>query len=377
MLSLKNLSPYHKFTINWARVFGDLPTPIYLTSWWNFGSLLGICLIIQIVTGLFLAIHYTPHRVTAFSSVAHITRDVQFGWLLRNLHANGASIFFVAIYAHVGRGVYYISYNNAKAWSLGIIILIRAIATAFLGYVLPWGQISFWGATVITNLLSAIPYIGPSLVKWVWGGFAVSTSTLNRFFVLHFIMPFVLVALRIIHLLFVHEYGGNNPLGVTSDRIHFHPSYSLKDLVGGIVLLIFLVTLRLLLPYILGDTENFIPANPLSTPIHIKPEWYFLWAYAILRSCPSKVGGVAAIFAALLILFTIPVTTTKKRRFFNPFAQFLFWVWIVTWVILTWVGGCPAEEPYIRLGQTLTVLYFSYFIIRPIIPYVWEKSNKK
>lgn len=375
MSSFITSNPYHKFTVNHARVFGDLPTPLYLASWWNFGSLLGVCLVVQILTGLFLAIHYIPHSNIAFSSLAHITRDVQFGWLLRNIHANGASIFFVAIYTHVGRGVYYISYNNVKAWNLGVIILIITIATAFLGYVLPWGQISFWGATVITNLLSAIPYIGPSLVKWVWGGFAVSTSTLNRFFVLHFIMPFALAAITIIHLMFIHEYGGNNPLGIISDRIHFHPSYSLKDLTGGIIFLILLVFLGLLLPCILGDTENFIPANPLSTPIHIKPEWYFLWAYAILRSYPSKVGGVIAMFAAILVLFTLPITTTKKRNFFNPLGQFLFWVWAVTCVILTWIGGCAAEEPYIFLGQILTTLYFIYFILRPLVPYIWKINN--
>lgn len=355
----------------------DLPAPRNLSIWWNFGSLLGLCLGIQIVTGLFLAIHYTPHIDLAFSSVAHITRDVNYGWLLRNIHANGASWFFICIYLHVGRGIYYGSYINMETWNIGVVLLILTMGTAFLGYVLPWGQISFWGATVITNLLSAIPYVGKTIVEWLWGGFAVDNATLNRFFALHFLLPFALMGLSALHLLFLHQTGSNNPLGLdsNSDKIPFHIYYSSKDFVGFLLLIIGLTAISVFTPNLLGDPENFLPANPLVTPIHIKPEWYFLWAYAILRSIPNKLGGVVAIFAALLILFIVPLIYIQKFRgnVFYPLTQFLFWSLVTNTVLLTWIGGCPVEPPYESLGIIFTFLYFFLFLVIPVSRIAWDK----
>ena len=355
----------------------DLPAPINLSVWWNFGSLLGLCLIIQILTGLFLAIHYTPHVEQAFTSVAHIARDVNYGWLLRSLHANGGSWFFICLYLHVGRGIYYSSYTYVETWNIGVIILLATIATAFIGYVLPWGQISFWGATVITNLFSAIPYIGKILVEWMWGGFAVDNATLNRFFALHFFLPFLIIGLVILHFLFLHQTGSNNPLGLErdSDKIPFHWYYTTKDIVGFIILLITLASVTLYIPNLLGDPENFIPANPLVTPVHIKPEWYFLWAYAILRSIPNKLGGVIAIFAAILVLFIIPFTSPQKRtgNAFYPLNQLLFWTFTSNAILLTWIGGCPVEPPYEWLGQIFTTIYFWFFVVTPAASITWDK----
>ena len=355
----------------------DLPAPNNLSIWWNFGSLLGLCLVIQIVTGLFLAIHYSPHIDLAFSSVAHITRDVNFGWLLRNLHANGGSWFFICLYLHIGRRFYYGSYINIETWNLGVVLLIMVIATAFIGYVLPWGQIRFWGATVITNLFSAIPYIGKSLVEWLWGGFAVDNATLNRFFALHFLVPFLIAGLSALHLLFLHQTGSNNPLGLSSDsdKVPFHIYYSTKDSIGFVLLLISLTAIALFSPNLLGDPENFLPANPLVTPIHIKPEWYFLWAYAILRSIPNKLGGVIAIFSALLIFFLVPLIYTQKLRgnLYYPLTQFIFWTFRANAVLLTWIGGCPVEDPYELLGQIFTALYFILFFSIPLSSNFWDK----
>nr|YP_010546332.1 cytochrome b [Clithon oualaniense]UYI29848.1 cytochrome b [Clithon oualaniense] len=355
----------------------DLPAPMNLSVWWNFGSLLGLCLGIQIVTGLFLAMHYTAHIDLAFASVSHITRDVNYGWLLRALHANGASWFFICLYLHVGRGIYYGSYMYLHTWNVGVILLFLTMATAFLGYVLPWGQMSFWGATVITNLLSAIPYIGTELVQWVWGGFAVDNATLTRFFTLHFILPFAILAMTVIHLLFLHETGSNNPLGINSDtdKIPFHSYYTFKDLVGFVVLLFLLTLLVMFSPQLLGDPENFIPANPLVTPVHIQPEWYFLFAYAILRSIPSKLGGVVALVLSIAILFILPFTHLGKFRStaFYPISQVLFWTLIGIFLILTWIGARPVEAPYEFIGQVFTVLYFSYYIINPLAQLAWDK----
>lgn len=354
----------------------DLPAPINISRWWNFGSLLGLCLIIQILTGLFLAIHYTADVNIAFYRVNHICRDVNYGWLLRTLHANGASFFFICIYLHVGRGIYYGSFLFTPTWLIGVIILFLVIGTAFIGYVLPWGQISFWGATVITNLLSAVPYLGIDLVQWVWGGFAVDNATLTRFFTFHFILPFIVLAITIIHLLFLHQTGSNNPIGLNSniDKIPFHPYFTFKDIVGFIIIIFLLISLVLINPNLLGDPDNFIPANPLVTPAHIQPEWYFLFAYAILRSIPNKLGGVIALILSIAILMILPFYNLRKFRGiqFYPINQILFWIILVTVILLTWIGARPVEEPYVLLGQILTVIYFLYYLINPLVTKWWD-----
>nr|QFQ01316.1 cytochrome b [Paralebbeus jiaolongi] len=355
----------------------DLPTPANISILWNFGSLLGVCLVAQIATGLFLSMHYTADLNMAFSSVAHICRDVNYGWLLRTLHANGGSFFFICLFMHIGRGIYYGSFMFTHTWMVGVIILFLTMGTAFLGYVLPWGQMSFWGATVITNLASAIPYIGTNLVQWIWGGFAVDNATLTRFFTLHFLFPFMVAAATMVHILFLHQTGSNNPLGVSSqvDKIPFHPYFSYKDIVGFIVMIAGLVILTLLSPYLLGDPDNFIPANPLVTPAHIQPEWYFLFAYAILRSIPNKLGGVIALVFSVAILFIFPFTHKAKFRSltFYPLNQFLFWSMVVIVILLTWIGARPVEDPYVLTGQILTGLYFTYYIINPLSLILWDK----
>nr|QEL51216.1 cytochrome b [Menida violacea] len=355
----------------------DLPSPSSISLWWNFGSLLGMCLMIQIISGLFLAMHYTANIELAFSSVIHICRDVNNGWLMRYTHANGASLFFICLYMHIGRGLYYGSYKLYMTWSIGVILLLLIMGTAFLGYVLPWGQMSLWGATVITNLLSAIPYLGKTLVMWLWGGFSVDNATLTRFFTLHFLLPFIISAMVIIHLLFLHQTGSNNPLGLNSnyDKSPFHPYFSIKDLMGIMITLFMFSLLVLLEPRTLGDPENFIPANPLVTPVHIQPEWYFLFAYAILRSIPNKLGGVLAMLMSILIIL-LPMFTNKSKfqgNTFYPLSKSLFWMMVTIILLLTWIGARPAEEPYIFTGQVLTMLYFSYFTISGMMTKMWDK----
>lgn len=357
--------------------FINLPTPINISIWWNFGSLLGLCLIIQIIRGLFLSIHYCNNTIFAFNRIIHIIQDVNIGWIFRLIHINGASFFFICLYLHIGRGIYYGSYKLIKPWLIGVIIFLITIGTAFIGYVLPWGQISFWGATVITNLVSTIPFIGQILVEWIWGGFSVRNPTLNRFFTFHFILPFIIRALVIIHLLFIHTTGSNNPLGINRNlyKINFHIYFTLKDLIGFLLLIFILLIIVLLKPFILRDPENFILANSIITPTHIQPEWYFLFAYTILRSIPNKLGGVIALLLSILILIIMPFINYNKfqRIIFYPINQILFWTFINIIIILTWLGSQRVESPFTEIRQIITILYFSFYLINPILIIIWDK----
>lgn len=345
------------------------PTPINLNYLWSFGSLAGLCLVIQIVTGIFLAMHYTPHIDYAFLSVEHIMRDVNNGWLLRYTHANGASMFFIVVYCHIFRGLYYGSYIYPRGllWASGVIIFLLMMATAFMGYVLPWGQMSFWGATVITNLFSAIPLVGKSIVEWLWGGFSVGNATLNRFFSLHYLLPFIIAGLVLLHLALLHKDGSNNPLGINTnvDYISFYPYYYVKDLFAFFIFALIFAILVFFYPNLLGHPDNYIPANPLVTPAHIVPEWYFLPFYAILRSIPDKLGGVVAMISAILVLLLLPILNTSEIRSgrFRPLYAFFYWFLVSDFLILGWIGQKPVETPYVEIGMGATVFYFVFILI--------------
>jgi quinol-cytochrome oxidoreductase complex cytochrome b subunit len=348
----------------------EYPTPINLSNMWNFGALAGICLGIQILTGVFLAMHYTPHVDYAFLSVEHIMRDVNYGWLLRYMHANGASMFLLSVYIHMGRGLYYGSYKTPRGfvWGIGVVIFLLMMGTAFIGYVLPWGQMSFWGATVITNLASAIPLVGPAIVEWLWGGFSVDNATLNRFFSLHYLLPFGILGAVLLHLAELHREGSNNPLGIHGkdvDKVTFYPYFLVKDLFffwGFILIFSYFVFLD---PNVLGHPDNYIEANPMVTPAHIVPEWYFLPFYAILRSIPDKLGGVLAMVGGIVINLLLPVLNTSNIRssFFRPVHKVIFWIFIGNFILLGNIGQLPVEDPYILIGQLSTTLYFSYYLV--------------
>nr|YP_010449157.1 cytochrome b [Anatoecus icterodes]YP_010605968.1 cytochrome b [Anatoecus dentatus]UTT72536.1 cytochrome b [Anatoecus icterodes]WAN81287.1 cytochrome b [Anatoecus dentatus] len=346
----------------------NLPTPSSISYLWNFGSLLGMSLVIQILSGLFLSMHYESNISTAFDSVIVICNDVNWGWLVRSIHANGASMFFIFIYLHIGRGIYYGSFSFIGTWFSGILILMTLMATAFLGYVLPWGQMSFWGATVITNLMSAIPYLGQKIVMWLWGGFSVGGPTLTRFFSIHFILPFLIVVFVMIHLLFLHSSGSSNPLGLSfnSSKISFHPYFTIKDLVGFFFVLLMFFFMCFIYSDLLMDPDNFSLANPMNTPAHIQPEWYFLFAYAILRSVPNKLGGVLALLMSIIILAALPLSSGGKARF-NLIYKILFWFQVMNFFILSWLGMELVEQPFIMIGQFVSTLYFLIFVFMIMI----------
>nr|AYU74281.1 cytochrome b [Glomeridesmus sp. ITV8918] len=352
--------------INFSLI--DLPSPINISYMWNFGSLLGLCLMIQIISGLFLTMHYTPESELAFDSINHIIRDTNNGWLIRSIHANTASFFFIMMYFHMARGIFYSSFKLYHVWLSGISIFFITMMTAFLGYVLPWGQMSFWGATVITNMISTIPYMGNDIVQWIWGGFSVNNPTLNRFFAFHFMFPFIIIFLVMIHLLFLHITGSNNPLGTNSniDKIPFHPYFSFKDSLTMILMILFISIFSLIYPLALSDPENFILANPMMTPPHIQPEWYFLFMYAILRAIPNKLGGVIALLLSIMILLTLLMNKSKfNSNKFYPTSKILFWILLITVSLLTWTGARPVEPPFIMLSQIFTLLYFSFLFYSP------------
>ena len=347
----------------------DYPTPLNLNYFWSFGSTAGLCLVIQIITGILLAMHYTPHVDFAFNSVEHIMRDVNNGWLIRYLHANGASLFFIVVYCHIFRGLYYGSYMypRQKLWVSGVVIFLLMMATAFMGYVLPWGQMSFWGATVITNLFSAIPVIGASIVEWLWGGFSVGNATLNRFFSLHYFMPFLIVGVVIIHLTLLHSDGSNNPIGINTNvqTVSFYPYFYVKDLFAFFMLLSALSLIVVYYPNLLGHPDNYIPANPMSTPAHIVPEWYFLPFYAILRSIPDKLGGVIAMFSAIIVLIILPYLNLSEVRSgeFRPLFSLMYWFLSADFLFLGWIGQKAVETPFIEVGMFATAFYFIFILI--------------
>ena len=355
---------YKTHTLNLPLSFINLPTPININYIWNFGSMLGIFLIIQIISGLFLSIHYCPNINIAFYRISNIIKDINSGWLIRLIHINGASFYFLIIYFHIARNLFYYSFKLIQVWSIGVSILFLSIATAFLGYVLPWGQISFWGTIVITNLISAIPYIGQFTVEWTWGGFSIDNDTLNRFYSFHFILPFIILLIVFIHLIILHITGSSNPIHskINIYKINFHPYFTIKDLITIIFTFTIFILINLQLPFILRDPDNFKIANPIITPIHIKPEWYFLFAYSILRTIPNKLGGVIILFISIFILYIIPLINSNKLKNnkFYFINKFIYWWFINIFVILTWLGGQIIEYPYTNLNILFTFIYFIY-----------------
>lgn len=349
------------------------PTPINLNYAWSFGSVAGVCLVIQIITGIFLAMHYVPHISLAFDSVEHIMRDVNYGWLIRYCHANGASVFFIVVYSHIFRGLYYGSYMHPRGWlwASGVLIFILMMATAFMGYVLPWGQMSFWGATVITNLFSAVPIYGGLIVEWLWGGFSVDQATLNRFYSLHYLLPFIIAGVTMLHLCLLHKYGSNNPLGINTDitSVPFYPYFYVKDFFSFWVFLFGYLSLVFFAPNMLGHPDNYIPANPMVTPAHIVPEWYFLPFYAILRSIPNKLGGVLAMFGAIAVWLLLPIINISSSRsnIFKPLTSLNYWFIVSNFLILGWIGQQPVEYPFMEIGMFSTLLYFLLFLV--IVPF--------
>nr|YP_010272913.1 cytochrome b [Pinna rudis]BCX41853.1 cytochrome b [Pinna rudis] len=356
----------------------ELPCAPNLNMWWNFGSCLGILLATQIVSGMLLAIHYTAYESISFESVKFIMRDVNYGWLIRGIHSNGASVFFVCLYLHIGRGLYYASYSSLLAvWNVGVVLYLMSMAIAFLGYVLPWGTMSFWGATVITNLFTVVPYIGNTLVYWMWGGYSVSGPTLKRFFVLHFFLPLAMVVVVMLHLLYLHEGGSNNPLGVSSDvlAVRFHPFYTSKDLVGLAIVYGAFGFLALGFPDLLSNYLNNVPVDALRTPRHIEPEWYFLYAYAILRSVPHKTVGIIAMLMSILVMALLPYVDSSKCRGleYYPLSQFLFWAFVSNWALLGWIGSMPPKGICYDYGQWFTVFHLVCFGLLVIFNMVWDK----
>nr|QIC54440.1 cytochrome b [Crangonyx forbesi] len=359
----------------------DLPAPSNLSYMWNMGSILSMCLIVQVLSGLLLASVYSPSMDMSFFCTNWLMETNDKGWLLRYLHSNGASMFFMALYTHTGRNIYYNSFYMKKTWNIGIIMLVLVMATAFMGYVLPLNQMSFWGASVITNLFSEIPYIGPKVVLTIWGDMSVSEPTITRFFTFHFLLPFVTLSMLVVHITMLHQTGSSNPTGLNSnpDKILFNKYFSIKDLAGLSFVIFFYLYVTLIAPLITGDNDNFVPANPLTTPTHIQPEWYFLFAYAILRSIPSKLGGILALTGSILILFLPPLFNAPlmKSKAFYPLAKMLFWLLTMNLILLSWLGARPVEAPFLSLSQIFTAAYFINFVLNPLTSYLWDKYFMK
>nr|AZL93190.1 cytochrome b [Diapriidae sp. ZJUH_2016010] len=352
-----------------------IPTPMNINLLWNLGSLLGMCMMIQLISGIMLSMNYCPNTEFAFYSIINLMKNIWFGWMIRLIHMNGASMFFMFMYIHIARSLFYSSYKFKLTWNIGMMMMLLMMMTSFMGYILPWGQMSFWGATVITNLISTIPFFGKMIVEWVWGGFTINNSTLNRFYSMHFILPFMMIIFIIIHLMFLHKSGSNNPMGTNSNmnKIMFHPYFTFKDLIMMIMMMMMFLLMCLIYPYIMNDPENFIEANSLITPIHIQPEWYFLFAYSILRTIPNKLGGVISMILSIMILLILPMLNMNKINFimFNPMNKIMFWNLSFTFTMLTWIGSKPIELPYMYMSQIITIMYFMYFIMLKLINKLW------